>query len=278
MENTNNIEKKEYDLSFMINKTTDLAKKYFKEMLILSLILTFATTIINMFITFMNTTYFSKILEELKFENGYAPVLDYIRINIEMIITYIFALLIALLILHIINLTITATFIYYLENAFKNKKITLKESFLMATDKIWVLIVTEAILAIFLLGLTFLLIIPALIFFVFWIFYLYSSIIRDKNYIEALKYSKHLIENNWFRSLGYGIIFSLLIGLINFVFGLALTPIYLASAFIENIYLTHIINIPSYLISYLTGFIVAIGLLVYFKMLEKEKGIANKLE
>jgi len=69
---------------------------------------------------------------------------------------------------------------------------------------------TELILGIFLLGLTLLLIIPGIIYYVYWTFVLYVVVLQDKFGKSALDYSKAIVKDRWWKVAGYSLIFGLL--------------------------------------------------------------------
>ena len=74
---------------------------------------------------------------------------------------------------------------------------------------------------VFLLGLFLLLIIPGIIFMIYWIFGSYVFLDEDKGILYSLKKSRQLVKGNWWKMFGYLIlimiilfIFAILIGII----------------------------------------------------------------
>lgn len=68
-----------------------------------------------------------------------------------------------------------------------------------------------------------LLFIPGFIYSIYYLFILDAVALRDKDGQEALKYSKSLVEEQWWRmfliTLGIGVIFAIFNGVISFIFG-----------------------------------------------------------
>lgn len=81
-------------------------------------------------------------------------------------------------------------------------------------------VVTSLLLTIFMIGLTFLLVVPAVILGVFWAFAIYAVAIKDKRGMAALRYSKEVVQGRWWKVLGYLIVLGLLSGIISWLIGL----------------------------------------------------------
>lgn len=64
---------------------------------------------------------------------------------------------------------------------------------------------TELLLGLYLTGLTLLLVIPGVIYFVYWSFVSYAVALRQKAGGEALKYSKEIVTGRWWRVFGFGV-------------------------------------------------------------------------
>lgn len=72
---------------------------------------------------------------------------------------------------------------------------------------------TYILLSIFLSGL-FLLVVPGIIYYVYWIFMLCAVTLRDKSGIRALSYSRAIVKGRWWKVAGYALVFGLLGSLI----------------------------------------------------------------
>lgn len=74
------------------------------------------------------------------------------------------------------------------------------------------------VLGIFLIGLSFLLIIPAIIFFVYWLLSSYVLFDEQKGILYSLKRSRKLIKGNWWKVFGYVILTGIGSGLVYIIF------------------------------------------------------------
>ncbi len=83
----------------------------------------------------------------------------------------------------------------------------------------WLAVIgTNIMLSIFLFGLTLLLIVPGIIYGVYWVFSLYAVVFQNKFGKDAMNYSKAIVKDRWWRVIGY----SLVIGLITVTMMLSL--------------------------------------------------------
>lgn len=80
------------------------------------------------------------------------------------------------------------------------------------------------VIAIFLFGLLLLLIIPGIIFAIYWIFGVYVLFDEDKPILKSLKRSREIVRGKWWRVFGYIILLSLILIGIAIVAGLIATP------------------------------------------------------
>ena len=125
----------------------------------------------------------------------------------------------------------TIAIAFIANSALKNKDITWQESLKLAINKWLKAIGTNLLAGILLFGLFILLIIPGIIFSIYWHFILYVVIFTDKWGLEALKYSKELVQNRWWKTFGYALLFG---GLALIVGAIASMPIYFMA---DNIFL-----------------------------------------
>jgi len=117
----------------------------------------------------------------------------------------------------VVNLTITIRIYHRLIGEEK----TFKESFDILKKRLGALVITSIIGTIFLLGL-YLLIIPGIIFSVYWIFAAYSVLFREKKGKKALNYSKSLVSGNWGRVFVYMLVVTIIVVVASLAFGLLL--------------------------------------------------------
>ncbi len=76
------------------------------------------------------------------------------------------------------------------------------------------------VICIFIMLLLCLLIVPGIIFAVYWIFSFYIFIAEKKGIMESLKISHHLVKNKWWMTLGYSALLTLIIIGISLVFSI----------------------------------------------------------
>lgn len=98
----------------------------------------------------------------------------------------------------------------------KKKLMNFKESVKLAKANYLRILGFSLVLAIFTIGLFILLVIPGIIFGVFWCFSFFIFLDKKTKIIEALKQSFKLVENNWWKTFGYLILLILICFVINF--------------------------------------------------------------
>ncbi|MFH1327082.1 MAG: hypothetical protein ABIH59_03070 [archaeon] len=156
-----------------------------------------------------------------------------------LIILFVLMILILIILMVLMNIS-------YIHIAFLEKEKSFKDIFGVAKKFFWrylgLGIVTTVLLAILFI----LLIVPGIIFLVFWIFASYVLIKEDKGIWESLKKSKEIVKGKWWRTFGFVILISLIsivVSLISnfipfiggFITTLVLTPF--VTIFFKNFYL-----------------------------------------
>lgn len=123
----------------------------------------------------------------------------------------------------IITAVLATAFSIYLAKSAINKKVSLKESW----SYFWPYVAISLVLMIYVSGLLILLIIPGIIFVVYWSVAMYSFLDEKKGtkkIHDSLRNSYNLVKDNWWRTVGYGVLLSLIIAviylLLGFVFGI----------------------------------------------------------
>ena len=101
----------------------------------------------------------------------------------------------------------TLAIIFLIIKQLEGARITVKEAFHLALSKWGSVIVVQLLLGIFLLGLYLLLVIPGIIFTVYWIFEVYAVALKGLKGKAALDYSKAIVAGRWWKTLGYSICF-----------------------------------------------------------------------
>lgn len=123
---------------------------------------------------------------------------------------------------------------------------------------------------------TLLCIIPGIIVYVYLGFYMYVYIIEDKGIIESFQRSYELVKDNWWVTLGFGIVIALIVGIASAVFTLPTYMIMLGQA-LDIDFLT------SDVYAYIATFINSVGSLLLYPILYISMGIMyfshrNRLE
>lgn len=124
----------------------------------------------------------------------------------------------------LLGIIATIAIILLIKTKTDNKNILLKDLFKNAFNLWPKAIATNIILGILILLLTILLIIPGIIFAIFWIFAVYVVVVHNKRWMAALKESKAIVQGRRRKVLGYCIVFGLIATGISFVAG---TPLLL---------------------------------------------------
>lgn len=117
----------------------------------------------------------------------------------------------------LIGIIATMAIAYAIKNKIDGKSIGIGEALKKSFSRWGAAIGTNIILGIFLLGLTLLLIIPGIIYYVYWSFVLYVVILQNKSGKSALDYSKTIVKGRWWKVAGYSLVFgilSLIVGII----------------------------------------------------------------
>lgn len=109
------------------------------------------------------------------------------------------------------------------EGIVEDKPVSLLKTINLAYSKWGRAFTTQLLTSLILFAWSLLLFIPGFIYSIYYLFVLDAVALRNKDGQEALKYSKSLVEEQWWRVLGItfgiGIIFSIFNGLITFAFG-----------------------------------------------------------
>ncbi len=96
------------------------------------------------------------------------------------------------------------------KSAIEHKSISWQESLKLAINKWPRVIGTNLISGILLIGLFILLIVPGIMYSMYWYFIIYIVIFSDKWGMQAMTYSKEVVQNRWWKTFGYAIVFGLI--------------------------------------------------------------------
>ncbi len=105
-----------------------------------------------------------------------------------------------------------------LSTSLKKKKFSFSDLIEGGKKWYWAGLLFGIVSLIFLAGLFILLIIPGIIFMIYWIFGLYIYVDEKKGIIDSLKRSFHIVKRKWWKTLGYSLFFFLIIFLISLLF------------------------------------------------------------
>lgn len=168
--------------------------------------------------------------------------------SLEMVILYL-----GITFLFTLVLGITAAMALYtlMGEAALGEKTSFKNAMLNGIKRWPAAVGTGFLLVIFLLGLLILLVVPALIFGLYWMFALIPVALFSESGLKALKHSKAVVKNRWWKTLGYAIIFAVMSGIVSIVFGVIQRVISIFSSFflIEVIISTLVSIISVYFIA-----------------------------
>jgi len=132
------------------------------------------------------------------------------------------------------------------------KETSVKKIIKASKSYFWKYVGLTLLISLALLGLFILLIIPGIIFSVFWIFSTYVLIKEKKGITESMKRSKEIVRGRWWRVFGFSLLLILMAGAVNYIlryipFGglvatLVITPYIIL--FFKNFYLDLSSNMP----------------------------------
>lgn len=110
----------------------------------------------------------------------------------------------------LIGIIATMAIAYLVKARLDNKKISAWTALKEAVFKWPAAILTSFVTGISLLFLFLLLIVPGIIFAVYWMFVVYAVILKDELAFDAMSYSKSVVKGRWWKALGYSVVFGLL--------------------------------------------------------------------
>jgi hypothetical protein len=113
----------------------------------------------------------------------------------------------------------------------RKKKFSFGEVFSLGTKKYGKTLGFYVVYFLFLVGLFLMLIIPGIIFSIYWALAIYVLIYEDKNIIDSLKVSFNLVRKRWWMTLAYVIVFSLITWIISFVISIPSSSLALYTGF-----------------------------------------------
>lgn len=160
------------------------------------------------------------------------------------------------------------------ESIVEQKPISLQDAIKLAWSKWGRAFITQLLTSLIILGLSLLLFIPGFIYSIYYIFMLDAVALRDKDGMEALKYSKTLIEGQWWRifwiSMGIGVIYLIFNGSVTFLLGkVSANPYFAIIPNVITLYIASILGVVGTVLFLNVDF-------VYHRKLTKRKEVEKR--
>ncbi|MCK5044726.1 hypothetical protein KAR26_03280 [Candidatus Parcubacteria bacterium] len=175
------IYKKEYSISEILSEAWKIFKENFKTILIVVLLVYIPINIVLLFVPEG---------EFLGSSENYARIVQILE--------------------GLIGIIAVMAIAYIVKSRTDGRQIDFQQALGKALSKWTTAIGTNIMMGIFLLGLTLLLIVPGIIYAVYWTFVLYAVVLCDKSGKKALDYSKSIVQGRWWTVLWYCLALSLL--------------------------------------------------------------------
>lgn len=164
----------------------------------------------------------------------YQPNFDPSTLSVESFMaqgggSLVFSILYALLAM-IAQTFFTLALAEYVSKKVEGKSVTWQEAFTVAKNLLLDGVLTNLLMTVLLIGLFILLIVPGVIFSIYWSFALIAVALKGKKNMDALAYSKDIVTGRWWMTLGYfillGLIVAIVSGVATFVVGFVLGVIF----------------------------------------------------
>ena len=117
--------------------------------------------------------------------------------------------ILAIIALSFVDIYVTIICILLIQKTINKEKIDLNKIASASKKYIWPVLLTSLMATIFLIPF-YIIIIPGIIFSIYWIFISETIVVNDKRYIEALKYSRQLVKGRWWNVLGNTLLITLI--------------------------------------------------------------------
>ncbi|MBU5438984.1 hypothetical protein KQI42_13230 [Tissierella sp. MSJ-40] len=146
-------------------------------------------------------------------------VMDYLGINFNSFRTRNSPLNIITIISGIITVFINVGIIFIVKERlidFHNEDINIGYILKESLSKWWDVLITELLSGLIIIGMTLLLIVPGIIWSIYYIFSLQVVVIKDLRGKEALDFSKEMVSGRWWKVFGTIFLFNLILGGISF--------------------------------------------------------------
>ena len=195
-----NIAKQKYSIGNILSHSWELFTKNFKLILAIALIVYIPLyLIVEIFSQFLGAGF----VRSAGFGQDYSATAA----------AFGFSTFILVVITLIIELIAIMAIIYAINQRINKKNINYKEALQKSLSRLGPAVWTNIVLFVFLLGLFILLIVPGIIFSIYWAFANYAVILHNKSGKNALDHSKSIVKGRWWRVFGILIVIAILSGL-----------------------------------------------------------------
>ncbi|MBD3309975.1 hypothetical protein GF351_02030 [Candidatus Woesearchaeota archaeon] len=110
----------------------------------------------------------------------------------------------------IIGIVATMAIIYLVSQRESRARVSISDCLKRSLKRWPHMIATSLIYSVFLIGLFILLIVPGIVYAVYWFFIIHVVILKGKWGLDALRYSRQIIKGRWWTVLGYVLVFAVL--------------------------------------------------------------------
>ncbi len=154
----------------------------------------------------------------------------------------------------LIGIIATMAIAYIVKQWIDGENVSFKEAIKKSLSRWFFAVWTNILLGIFLFLLTLLLVIPGVIYYVYWIFVIQVVVLHNKSWNDALDYSKNIVKGRWWKVLGYSLVFGTLMIIASLSIGLLEGIIlgFLPENFVISIFEVLLDSFTDFLLSYFT--------------------------
>ncbi|MBW2990664.1 hypothetical protein KY348_03080 [Candidatus Woesearchaeota archaeon] len=247
-----NIYKKEYNIGEILSDAWTIYSKNFKLILLIILCTYLPLTIISEIISLQ------------------------VPVSADPVLTFNWGLIGIQILIALLMLIVTLAIAFVVKFRAEGEEIDLSKAITNAFSRWFPVIGTSILMGIFLIGLFILLIVPGIIFSVYWIFTIYIVALNNKSGLEALKHSKAIVKGRWWKVVGYGFVFGLIALAVVFPVLAVSAPIILLATMIgKSVILTSVLNIVFGVIAYVISAFFTVVYVVFFLNFDKNR-VGNK--
>jgi len=164
----------------------------------------------------------------------------------------------------------TLAIAYVVKMKIDGQAISFSQAWEKAVSKWMTTLGTGILEGIFAVLLFLLLIVPGIIFSVYWMFATYAVVLQDKSGEGALKYSKAIVQGRWWKVLGYSLVFILIIYGISLIVNI---PVLIVETFIKNNNIVFVLDVALKLMDELIYAFYAVMFSIFFINFDATKKI-----